>query len=142
MRHHSEHADLWGDSGHRTQRGKGDFPGGPVVQNRPCNGGDSEPIPGQGTKIPHATGQRSPCTATAEPVRHSQTAHRPQAASPCASEVPRGPVQVLCAAARTQCGQTREQVDKYLKNNNKTKGIWEGSWEKDDESRSLGFWEE
>ena len=34
----------------------GDFPGGPVVKNPPCNAGDAGSIPGQGTKIPHATG--------------------------------------------------------------------------------------
>ena len=37
-----------------------DFPGGPVVKNPPSNAGDVGSIPGQGTKIPHATGQLSP----------------------------------------------------------------------------------
>ena len=32
-----------------------DFPGGPVVKNPPANAGDMNSIPGQGTKIPHAT---------------------------------------------------------------------------------------
>ena len=27
-----------------------DFPGGPVVENAPCNAGDVGPIPGQGTR--------------------------------------------------------------------------------------------
>ena len=45
-----------------------DFPGGPVVKNSPSNAGDTGSIPGQGTKIPHATGQLSPCTTTAEPA--------------------------------------------------------------------------
>ena len=31
-----------------------DFPGGPVVQNLPCNAGDASSNPGWGTKIPHA----------------------------------------------------------------------------------------
>ena len=31
----------------------GDFPGGPVVKNLPCNVRDTGLIPGQGTKIPH-----------------------------------------------------------------------------------------
>ena len=30
-----------------------DFPGGPVVNNPPCNARDVGLIPGQGTKIPH-----------------------------------------------------------------------------------------
>ena len=33
----------------------GDFPGGPVVKNLPCNVRDTGLIPGQGTKIPHTT---------------------------------------------------------------------------------------
>ena len=37
-----------------------DFPGSPVVNNLPDNEGS---IPGQGTKIPHATGQLSPRAA-------------------------------------------------------------------------------
>ena len=32
----------------------GDFLGGPVVKNLPCNAGDKSSIPDQGTKIPHA----------------------------------------------------------------------------------------
>ena len=36
-----------------------DFPGGPVAKNLPSNAGDAGSIPGQGTKIPHATGQIS-----------------------------------------------------------------------------------
>ena len=34
---------------------KGDFPGGTVIRNSPSNAGDMGSIPGQGTKIPHAT---------------------------------------------------------------------------------------
>ena len=45
----------------------GDFPGGPVVKNPPCNAGDVGSIPGQGTKISHVAGQLSPCTTTTEP---------------------------------------------------------------------------
>ena len=43
-----------------------DFPGGPVVENPPSNAGEVGWIPGQGTKIPHAMGQLSPCTTTNE----------------------------------------------------------------------------
>ena len=39
-----------------------DFPG-PVVKNLPSNAGDMGLILGWGTKIPHAVGQLSPCTA-------------------------------------------------------------------------------
>ena len=46
--------------------GRGDFPGGPVVKNLPYNAGDLGSIPGQGTKIPHATGQLSPRATTTE----------------------------------------------------------------------------
>ena len=35
------------------------LPGGPVVKNLLLNAGDKGSIPGQGTKIPHASGQRS-----------------------------------------------------------------------------------
>ena len=38
----------------------GDFPGEPVVKNLPSNAGDVGSIPGQGTKIPHASGQLNP----------------------------------------------------------------------------------
>ena len=52
---------------HHVTRGLGgDFPGGPVVKNMPCNAGDSSSTPDPGTKIPHAVGQLSLCTATTE----------------------------------------------------------------------------
>ena len=35
---------------------------GPVVKTLPSNSGNEGSIPGQGTKIPHATGQPSPST--------------------------------------------------------------------------------
>jgi len=44
----------------------GDFPGGLVVKNPSSSAGDVGSIPGQGTRIPHATEQVSPCTATEE----------------------------------------------------------------------------
>ena len=46
-----------------------DLPGGPVVENLPYNAGDAGSIPGQGAKIPHATGQLSLHTTTTEPSR-------------------------------------------------------------------------
>ena len=42
---------------HFSKRLLRDFPGGPMVKNPPFNAGDVGSIPGQGTKIPHATGQ-------------------------------------------------------------------------------------
>ena len=48
-----------------------DFPGGPVVKNLPSNAGDTGLILGRGTKIPHATGQLSPCTAMKDPACRS-----------------------------------------------------------------------
>ena len=62
----------------------GDFPGGSVVKNPPSNAGETGLIPGWGTKIPHAEGQLSLCTATTEPVGsgahtpHYREAHAPQ----------------------------------------------------------------
>ena len=53
------------------KNGRGDFPSGPVVKNPPYNAGDAGSIPGQGTKIPHAAGQLSPCTTTTEFARLS-----------------------------------------------------------------------
>ena len=48
--------------------------GGSVVESLPCSAGDVGLIPGQGTKIPHATEQLSLYAATTEartPVRES-----------------------------------------------------------------------
>ena len=43
-----------------------DFPGGPVVKNPCSNAGDKGLIPGQGTKIPHDSGQLSLHATTRE----------------------------------------------------------------------------
>ena len=40
--------------------GAGDFPGGPVVKNLPCNAGDMVSITGWETRIPHAMEQLNP----------------------------------------------------------------------------------
>ena len=47
-----------------------DFPGSPVVKNLPSNAADAGSIPGQGTKIPHAMGQLSPCAAIRKKSLH------------------------------------------------------------------------
>ena len=57
----------------------GDFPGGPVVKNPPSNAGDAGSIPGQGTKIPYATGQQSPHITTTELAHLNEL----QLQSPC-----------------------------------------------------------
>ena len=43
-----------------------DFPGASGVKNPPCNSGDVDSIPGQGTNIPHAMGQLNPLATTRE----------------------------------------------------------------------------
>ena len=37
----------------------GDLPGGPVVKTSPSNAGSTGSIPGQGAKIPHASGPKN-----------------------------------------------------------------------------------
>ena len=53
-----------------------DLPGGKMVENLPCKVGDVGSIPDQGTKILHATGKLSPCSASTslrspEPGHHN-----------------------------------------------------------------------
>ena len=48
-----------------------DFPVDPVVKNLPSNAGNMSLIPGQGTKISHATGQLESLSATTK-IQHSQ----------------------------------------------------------------------
>ena len=48
----------WLENGDGTGQGRAeqrDFTGGPVVKDLLCNAGDVSVIPGQGTKIPHAS---------------------------------------------------------------------------------------
>jgi len=54
------------------------LPSGPGVKNPPCNAGDVGVIPGQGTKIPHATGQLSLSAATTEPKSQNKRFRRMQ----------------------------------------------------------------
>ena len=68
-----------------------DFPGGPVVKNLPSNVGDTGSNPGQGTKIPHAAGQLSPCTATTEPAHHNWREARPHATTKSPRTATKGP---------------------------------------------------
>ena len=48
-----------------------EFPGSSMVKNLSSNTGDTGLIPGGRTKIPHAVGQRSLCSATKEPMHCS-----------------------------------------------------------------------
>ena len=57
------------------------LPGGPVVENPPCNAGNAGLIPGQGTKIPHAMEQLSLPTTTRESVHHNKISHITQQGS-------------------------------------------------------------
>ena len=42
------------------------------------NAGDTGPVPGQGTKIPHAAGQKSPCVTTrGKPMSLKEISHVP-----------------------------------------------------------------
>ena len=43
-----------------------------MVKNPPSSAGDVSSIPGRGIKIPHATGQLSPCMATREKTAQSK----------------------------------------------------------------------
>ena len=48
----------------------GDFPGGPMVKNPPCNVGDASSIPDQETRIPGAlmlSSGKSLCSARKDP---------------------------------------------------------------------------
>ena len=53
-----------------------DFPHGLVVKNLPCNTGDMGSIPGQGTRVPHAVEQPSPCTTTRESMHLNERSRK------------------------------------------------------------------
>ena len=53
-----------------------------MVKNLPSNAGDAGSTPGQGTKIPRAVGQLSPCATTTELVRLKERACAPQTTEP------------------------------------------------------------
>ena len=73
----------------------------------PANAGDMGLIPGLGTKIPHALGQLSLCSATTEPVLCNKRSHHNEKASTATGE------ELLLARTRespraareTQCSQ-------------------------------------
>ena len=61
----STQPSLWANSHIHT------FPDCPVIKNPSCNAEYPDSIPGPGTKIPHATGQWSPCTTIKDPTHHN-----------------------------------------------------------------------
>ena len=61
----------------QSKQGDRDTPGGPVVENLPSNAGDSGSVLGWGTKIPHASEQRSPHASTTDPQATTRV-HAPQ----------------------------------------------------------------
>ena len=66
---HPQTSCLWPDSDIWSSMKNlylGDFPGGPVVKNSPCNASDAGLIPGWRAKIPQASEQLIPCAATPE----------------------------------------------------------------------------
>ena len=63
-----------------------DFSGGPVVRNPPDNAGDTDWIPGLGTKIPCASEQLSPCATTTEPMLQNKRRHRNEKPEHCNEE--------------------------------------------------------
>ena len=82
-----------------------------MVKNPPSNAGHVGLIPGRGTKIPHATGQLSPCASTRELMRpgarvpqlerentHATTREKPA----CHNEEPE-----KHAATKTRCSQKK-----------------------------------
>ena len=60
-----------------------DFPDGLMIKNPPCRSGDMGSIPGQGTKIPHASEQLSPHTTTREPAHSRACAPQQEKPSSC-----------------------------------------------------------
>ena len=49
-----------------------------MVKNLPCNAGNVDMIPGQGTRIPHAAEQLNPHATTRESVCRNEGSHVPQ----------------------------------------------------------------
>ena len=63
-----QHARTMGVLLSHRKRGSKDPPGGPVVKNLSCNAEDVGSVPGQGTKIPHASELLSLWATTKDPT--------------------------------------------------------------------------
>ena len=68
----------------------------------PYNAGDAGSIPGQGTRIPHAAGQLSPCATTTE-------LNAPQLESLCAANYRARVFWSLCATTREKPARHNER---------------------------------
>ena len=91
---------------HTSQNGHHwDFPGGPVVKNLPYNAGHAGPIPGQGTKIPHAVGQLSPCATTTEPTHPGACMPQLEKRKPQLERSPHASTKIPCATTKTKHSQ-------------------------------------
>ena len=76
-----------------------------MVNNPPSSTGDSGSIPGRGTKIPHASGQLSPCAATTEPVCSG-------ARVPQLERSPRATTKIPRATTKTRHSQRKKERKK------------------------------
>ena len=56
----SNRCSVWKEKECHIKDNYGDFPGGPVVKTSPSNAGGVDSVPGQGAKIPHASGPKKP----------------------------------------------------------------------------------
>ena len=72
-----------------------------MVESSLCNARDTGSISGQGTKIPHATGQQGLCATTAEPVRRNERARMPTK-----QEILQAAMKILHAATKNQHSET------------------------------------
>ena len=72
-----------------------------MVESSLCNARDTGSISGQGTKIPHATGQQGLCATTAEPVRRNERARMPTK-----QEILHAAMKILHAATKNQHSET------------------------------------
>ena len=111
-----------------------------MVENLPSNAGDVGSIPGQGTKIPHATGQLSPHATATEPAHlkerarvpqttelthpgarapqlerenpHATTREKPKQTARHHKRIPHASTKIPCAAAKTRHSQKKRKINK------------------------------
>ena len=68
-----------------------------MVRNLPSNAGDAGSIPGQGTKIPHATGQLSPHATATEPGHSGVRVPQLERSLHAATKSPRAATETRCS---------------------------------------------
>ena len=76
-----------------------------MVKNPPSNAGDAGSIPGQGTKIPYATGQLSPHATITELARLNE---REKTRTP-QGKILHASTKIPCTATKTQCIPPKNQ---------------------------------